>query len=873
MKLSVNGVGRTYDGAGDRTLLEYLRWDLGILSPKDGCSPQAACGCCAVRVGDKVVLACATPMKKVEGARIETVEGLPKRLQETIADAFARHGGAQCGFCIPGIVIRAATLIETNPDPTEEEIEHELRFHICRCTGYKKIVESIQAAASRLHGGDASQDPLDTGRVGTRLPKYGIREAILGRRPYVADLRDPDALHGAIRLSDHPRARVLSIDTREAEAIEGVERVFLAVDVPGQRQIGLIYPDWPLLVAAGETTRYVGDVLACVAARTREIAREAASRIRIEYEVLEPVTDPEAALAEDAPKVHEDGNCLARTSFRTGDIEGAFAECAHVTEGTYETQRIEHGYLEPEACLARPEGDGVRVFSQSQGVYEDQRQIAQLLDLEPSDVHVVLVPNGGGFGGKEDLSIQGHASLMARQLGKPVHLELNREESILLSTKRHPIRMRYKLGCTADGRLRALHARIIGDTGAYASVGTKVLERAAGHSTGAYSVPVVDIEAITVYTNNVPCGAMRGFGANQANFAMECCVDELCEKGGFDRWQFRWDNALTEGGTTATGQELSSGVGVRATLEAVEPQFRAARHAGIACGLKNTGIGNGMPDDGRALIVIRAEDRVEIHHGWTEMGQGVDTMAVHTLCEETGLRPEIVRVQVGTDAETHCGMTTASRATSILGNSIIDACRNLKHDLETRSLAELVGREYRGAWVCDWTTKPGAPSAASSGRSPAGASQITHYSYSYATQVVILDDDGRIERVVAAHDAGRIMNPTLFEGQIEGSIHMGLGYALTEDFPMEGGRPRSTRLRNCGILRAAQTPRIEVVGVEVPDEFGPYGAKGVGEIGLVPTAPAVANALYQFDGVRRRRLPLVSASEAKRILSRDRGGS
>ncbi|MEZ4647500.1 MAG: molybdopterin cofactor-binding domain-containing protein [Candidatus Eisenbacteria bacterium] len=499
------------------------------------------------------------------------------------------------------------------------------------------------------------------------------------------------------------------------------------------------------------------------------------------------------------------------------------------------------------------------------GVYEDRRQIAQLLGLETADVHVVLVPNGGGFGGKEDLSIQGHTALMAFRLGRSVHLELSRDESLRLSTKRHPIRMHYRLGCDANGRLRALHARIVGDTGAYASVGTKVLERAAGHATGAYSVPVVDIEAVTVYTNNIPCGAMRGFGANQANFGLECCVDELCEKGGFDRWQFRWDNALTEGGTTATGQRLSSGVGVRATLEAVEPHFRAARRAGIACGLKNTGIGNGMPDDGRALLVVRAPDRIEIHHGWTEMGQGVDTMAVQTFCEETGLPPGIVEVHVGTDAETHCGMTTASRATSIVGNSIIDACRNLKQDLATHALAELVGREYRGAWVCDWTTKPPSDGGAAD---PSAPRPITHYSYSYATQVVVLDDDGRIERVVAAHDAGKIMNPTLFEGQIEGSIHMGLGYALTEEFTLSEGRPRSTHIRKCGVLRAAQTPPIEVIGVEVPDEFGPYGAKGVGEIGLVPTAPAVANALYLLDGVRRRTLPLVSSTEAKRLLRR-----
>jgi CO/xanthine dehydrogenase Mo-binding subunit len=605
-------------------------------------------------------------------------------------------------------------------------------------------------------------------------------------------------------------------------------------------------------VAEGEITRYIGDVLACVSATSRDVARQAAAKIRVEYDILEPVTDPRRAIEPDAPKIHDKGNTLGVSAFKTGgDVDAELAKCAHVVENVYETQRIEHGYMEPEAALAHPHGAGVQVYTQGQGVYEDRRQLSQLLALDPKHVNVILVPNGGAFGGKEDLSVQGHAAMMALALGKPMHVELSREESLRMSTKRHPIILHYKLGCTADGKLRALKARIIGDTGAYASVGTKVLERAAGHSCGAYSVPVVDVESITAYTNNIPSGAMRGFGANQAAFAMESAVDELCELGGFDRWQFRWDNALTEGGTTATGQLLSYGVGVRATLEAVKDVFRNAKIAGIACGLKNTGIGNGMKDDGRVMLVVKGERDIEIHHGWTDMGQGVDTMAVQTFCQETGLPAEFVRVVVRTDAETHCGMTTASRATSIVGNTIIDACKKLNADLAQHTLADLAGREYRGEWVCNWTTKPGSKNG----------KQITHYSYSYATQVVILTEDGTIERVVAAHDAGRIMNPTLFEGQIEGSVHMGLGYALTEDFPMHDGYADSLHLRDCGILRAAKTPPIEVIGVEVPDEFGPYGAKGVGEIGLVPTAAAVANAFFQYDGVRRHKLPLAALAK------------
>ncbi len=845
MKCTVNGEEQDYAGDPKGTLLDFLRRDLGIISPRNGCAPEATCGCCVVRLDGKAVFACVTPMKKADGCAVQTTEGLEATVRKALADAFTVTGGAQCGFCIPGIVMRAAALLAHDDDPSTEDIERALRFHLCRCTGYKKIITSIQVAATAIRTGVPVPTPTHTGKVGTRLPKYDIRRVVLGQRHYVCDMSVDGMLHAALRSSDHPRATVTRIDTTAAAAIDGVERIFLAKEVPGQRTIGLIVQDWALMVDVGETTKCLGDVLACVAATTPKIARRAAAAIQVEYDVLEPVTDMHTALEPDAPLVHDGGNVLSKCVVKNGDVDAAFENCAFVSEATYETQRIEHGYLEPEACLAEPSDAGVRVYSQSQGVYEDRRQIALLLGLEESQVKVDLVPNGGGFGGKEDLSVQGHAALMAFLLGRPVHLELTREESLILSIKRHPMRLEYKVGCDADGNLLALRARVVGDTGGHASVGMKVLERAAGHASGAYSVPAIDVEALTVYTNNVPCGAMRGFGVNQAVFAMECSVDELCEMGGFDRWEFRYDNALTDGRSTATGQRLSTGVGVRATLEAVKPAFEGAVRAGIACGLKNTGIGNGMPDDGRARIVIRSADEVELHHGWTEMGQGVDTMAVQTFCEETGLPPTIVRVRVQTEAETTCGMTTASRATSLVGNSIIEACEGLLKDLESHELGELAGKEYRGEWVCDWTNKPGTRDK-----------EVTHYSYSYATQVVILDENGEVERVVAAHDAGRVMNPTLFEGQIEGSIHMGLGYALTEDFPMKDGQPESTLLRKCGILRAAQTPDIEVIGVEVPDEFGPYGAKGVGEIGLVPTAGAVANALFQFDGVRRRTLPM-----------------
>ncbi len=534
--------------------------------------------------------------------------------------------------------------------------------------------------------------------------------------------------------------------------------------------------------------------------------------------------------------------------------------------------------MEVETAVAMPDGEGVKVYSQSQGIFEDQTQIAKLLGLPKEQVRVILVPNGGGFGGKEDLSVQGHAALMAKLLGAPVKVHLTRDESITMHPKRHPVWMEYELGCDKGGKLTFIKAKFVGDTGAYASVGAKVMTRIASHATAAYHVPATDLEAFAVYTNNIPCGAMRGFGVNQATFGMESSVDDLCEQGGFDRWQFRYDNALMNGSMTATGQVLVSGVGVRKALEAIKPAYEKTKYAGLACGLKNTGIGNGMPDESSALISIVEKlttektellekknsasalaavpdgVRVIIDHGWTEMGQGVNTIATQLVCNETGIHPDLIDVRIDTASEQLAGMTTASRATSLLGNALLDACEKLNADLKENSLEDLVGEKYRGEWIVDWTTKPDADVE----------EVFTHYSYSYAAQLVAIDEDGLIEKVTAAHDAGKIFNPMLFEGQVEGAVHMGLGYAISEELPMKDGYPLSTNLRKMGILRAKEMPPVEVIGVEIPDPLGPYGAKGVGEIGLVPTAAAVANALYQFDGKRRRKFPMKLAKKKKK---------
>jgi aldehyde oxidoreductase len=845
IRFQVNGRKKTFSGDTSLSLLTYLREYENIVSPKDGCSGQAVCGACLVEVNGRAVLACSTPLKKLQDAAIVTIEGFPKNLRRTLGRAFVAQGAVQCGFCTPGFLTRTKLLLENNPAPTRAEILEALRFHLCRCTGYIKIVEAIEVAARILRQKECIEIPA-AGKIGTRQPKYQAYSKALGRSPFVDDMRVFGMLYGALKFSEHSRARVLAMDLSKARKLNGVYRIFTGEDIPGQRITGIIVCDWPVMVVCGETTRYIGDVLAGVVAETEQIARQAVDLIEVEYEVYQPLTDMQAAETS-AVKIHPKGNLLKSCRIQRGqDVAAVIEASAHVVQACFRTQRVEHAFLETEAALAVPwKKGGVKVYVQSQGVYEDRRKLARILGLPEEKVSVALVPSGGGFGGKEDLTVQGHAALFCLALQQPVKVKLNRAESLRMHPKRHPMIMDYTLACNAAGRLTALRARILGDTGAYASLGGEVLERSAGHATGGYHVPNVDITAKALYTNNLPCGAMRGFGVNQVTFAMESAVDELCAKGGFDRWQFRYDNALDTGKMTATGQVLGDGIGLKATLLAVKDEFYQARYAGLACGLKNCGIGNGVAEISEVKLEIKAPQTVVLHHGWTEMGQGLDTVAQQILCEETGILPAQIKIAVCTESSAAGGVTTASRGTVLLGNAIRAAAHRLKEDLQAVPLSRLAGKVYCGRFVCDWTTKAG----------EAGEVR-THFSYGYATQLAVLDDNGRVDTIYAAHDAGKIINPTLFEGQIQGGVLMGLGYALSETLPLDRGLLRSTHLAKLGLLKAHDAPRIVVKGLEVEDPVGPYGAKGVGEIATVPTAAAVANALCQYDGIRRYELPL-----------------
>lgn len=846
IELTLNGAPISFLGDENLSVLTWLRQDQGIVSPKDGCSGQGACGACLIEIDSQPALSCKTPMKRVKGSKIVTIEGFDPVLKDTLARAFVKKGAVQCGFCTPGFLSRTKLLLEKNASPDKNEIKKALGANLCRCTGYAKIIEAVVLAAESLAQNRKIRLDEHQG-VGQSRSKHDAYDTALGRRAFIDDMRFDGMVYGALRFSDHPRAKILDIHVQKAKQLPGVIRVFTADDIPGERMTGVIHTDWPVMVCKGETTRYIGDVLAGVVAKNERVAREACRLIDVDYDVLKPVTDPVQAL-EDKDKIHEKGNLLATTQFsRGGDLEAAFESSAHVVSAQYRTQLVEHAFLETEAAIARPFGeDGIQLYTQSQGIYEDRHSIARILGVAKEKIVATLVPCGGAFGGKEDLTVQGHAALFCYHLDQTVKVRLNREESIRMHVKRHPFVMDYKLGCDKNGKLTALEARILGDTGAYASLGGEVLNRAAGHASGGYHVPVVDVVSQAVYTNNLPAGAMRGFGVNQVTFAMECIMDELCEKAGRDPWEFRFDNALEKGSMTATGQVLGDGVGLKETLLAVKDAYERHPYAGIAIGIKNIGFGNGLVDESEAQIEVVSDQKLRIHHGWTEMGQGVDTIAQQILTHATGLLDIEIEVVASTDSEVIGGTTTASRGTFLLGNSLLAAAQKLNAALKGSSLLHLVGKKFDGRWACDWTTKPG-----KNVKDPQ-----THFAYGYAAQVVCLDGQGRVDKVVAAHDAGRVINPGLFEGQIEGAVMMGLGYAFTEKLELDNGQIKTGKMIKLGVPRIKSMPDIIVKTVEVKDPKGPLGAKGVGEIGLVPTAPAAINALYTFDGKRRYELPI-----------------
>ncbi|MEO8653214.1 MAG: selenium-dependent xanthine dehydrogenase [Ramlibacter sp.] len=861
-QFSLNGTPVQVHAAADRLLLEVLRENLKTTSVKNGCAPQQACGACLILINGVPKNSCALTMDKVQGKEVLTLEGVGEDERQLFATSLQAAAGLQCGFCTPGLVLRIKWLTDRGRPLSRDEIARALSGHLCRCTGYVKIIDAVELIFKAKRSGQLPQ-LVNDGGVGQSLGRYRGLELALGTQPFVADIEVPGLLHGALVLSPHARARVLGVDTRKAAALPGVVKVATARDVPGDRWVGQIYQDWPVLVAEGEEVRCVGDILAVIAAETPRIARDAAALVEVAYEALPPLVDPAQAVKPGAPQVnpkHE--NILSRTRIQRGEVDAALASCAHVVSGTWRTQRIEHLFLEPEAALAVPLDDGrLHLLTQGQGVFDDRRQVASVLGETEDQVFVELVPNGGAFGGKEDMTVQAQTALMARLTGKPVRIELNREESVRIHPKRHPVTMNYTVGCDAEGRLAAARINILGDSGAYASVGGKVIERAAGHACGPYRIPAIDIHAVAVYTNNPPCGAMRGFGVNQTSFAIEGCLDALAKKVGIDGWEMRWRNAVRIGDVFSSGQVLDKSLGLERTLLAVKDTYfkarKSGRAVGLACGVKNSGIGNGAIEKGKCRLEVEADASVSLYSGFTEMGQGLFTVIIQFAVEVTGLPASVFHPKVTSRFELGSGQTTGSRGTLLAGRATIVAAEKLRDDLKAgHTLRDLVGRVYEGETTIDDTTAPG--------QTKNGIIK-THTSFGWSSQVVVLDETGAIDFVHVAQDVGRAINPQQCEAQIEGAVAMGLGYALTEELPCKDGMPVTFKVREIGALRAPDMPRVEVTLIEEHEPEGPFGAKGIGELGLVPTAGAVAAALEAFDGVRRMTLPMKDSAAARAI--------
>ena len=848
--LLINGTQVTVEE--DKKLIDVLRNDCHLKSVKDGCS-EGACGTCTVLVDGKAVKACVQKVSRFEGKSILTVEGLSDREKEVFVYAFGEAGAVQCGFCIPGMVICAKALLDQNPDPTRDEAAYAIRNNICRCTGYKKIIDGILLAGKLLREGTPVQRKAISG-VGQRAHRIDVAEKVLGYGQYVDDMELEGMIYGSALRSAYPRAKVVSIDTSQAKALPGVRAVVTAEDIPGSVKVGHLKQDWDTLIPVGENTSYLGDAVCLVAADTMELVEEAKKLVKVEYEELPAVFDPMEALKEGAPLVHKEGNILAHEHLMRGDADEAIKNSAHVVTKKYFTPFTEHAFLEPECAVAivdREKGEAL-IYSSDQGTYDTQRECSKMLGYPMEKVHVINKLVGGGFGGKEDMTVQHHAALLSYHTGCPVKVKLTRKESILIHPKRHPAWMEFTTACDENGYLTGMKAKVITDTGAYASLGGPVLQRLCTHAAGPYNYQNIEIDGTAVYTNNPPAGAFRGFGVTQSCFAAECNLDLLAEEVGISPWEIRYRNAIRPGQELPNGQIAASGTALVETLEAVKEVYESHPRAGIACAMKNAGVGVGLPDWGRCRLTIE-DGLVHIRSGASCIGQGLGTVLEQICCETLGIGEEsVVYVAAETNLAPDSGTTSGSRQTLITGEAVRRACVEIKKDLETHTLEELNGREYKGEYLAA-TDPMGSPK-----KNP-----VSHVAYGYATQVVLLNEDGSLEKVVAAHDVGKAINPLSVEGQIEGGVVMSLGYALTESFPLDHGKPLA-KFGTLGLFRADKTPPVESIIVEKNQDSLAYGAVGIGEITSIPTAPAVQNAYYRLDGKFRTSLPLEDTYYSKK---------
>ena len=845
--------GKEYHEEKDMKLLPFLRNVCKLKSVKDGCS-EGACGTCHVLIDGKAAKACVPKLSKLEGKHILTIEGFEEEEKEIFVRAFGEAGAVQCGFCIPGMVIVAKGLLDKNPDPTRADAADAIKNNICRCTGYKKIIDGILLAAKYKREG-LPEEKQYTWKVGERVPRVDVREKVLGTGQYPDDVEVEGMIYGSALRSAYPRARVKAIHTEKAKALPGVVAVFTAEDIPGSVKTGHLKQDWDALIPVGHLTHYLGDSIALVAAESLEIVEEAKKLIEVEYEELPMVHDPYEAMAEDAPKVHdsEKDNLLAHWHVHRGNAEDAIKNSKYVLTDKFHTPWTEHAFLEPECAVAMPDGeDGVLVYSTDQGVYDTQHECMALLGLPAEKVKVRNKLVGGGFGGKEDVTVQHHAAMIAYLTKRPVKVKLTRAESILIHPKRHPMDMEFTLGCDENGIIQGVKASVIADTGAYASLGGPVLQRACTHASGPYNYQNFDIDGKAYYTNNPPAGAFRGFGVTQTCFAIEMLLTKMAGLVGISPWEIRYRNAIRPGQELPNGQIVDNSTALAETLEAVKDAFESSPYTGIACAMKNAGVGVGLPDWGRCRLLVR-DGRVEIHSGASCIGQGLGTVLVQTVAEELGLtREQIFYDASNTWDAPDSGTTSGSRQTLVTGEACRRACEKMKKDLQGHTLSDLEGREYTGEYLAK------TDAMGSDVKNP-----VSHVAYGYATQVCILNEDGTVAKIVAAHDVGKAVNPLSVEGQIEGGVVMSYGFALTEKYPIKDCKP-TAKYGTLGLPKANRIPEVESIIVEKEGLKVAGGAIGIGEITSIPTAPAIAGAYYSLDGKFRTSLPLADTPYEKK---------
>ncbi len=919
LTLNVNGQVHTLAPVAGETLSDLLRHRLRLTGTKIACE-ESECGACTVLVDGEPILSCMFPADRADGKMIVTIEGLAQRVNEELKlhplqEAFVEHGAVQCGFCIPGQLMTAYALLVRNPNPTREEIRVALKDTLCRCAGYPTIENAILAAARSLRTGEPVTGPNISDSihphavVGHTQIRPDAVEKVTGKAVYTDDLEMEGMLYAKVRRALVPHAFLKRLDISRAKAVKGVVAVLTAEDIPGEHNHELVIFDWPVMIGLGERVRYVGDAIAIVAAETQEIAEQAASLIEVEFDLQPVISDPVQARREDVPQIHQNGNLLKHIKVRKGDMEKGFVESDVILEHTFHTPITEHGFLEPECSIAVPTPNGrMEIYVGSQIPYQDRTQVARAMGWPEERVRIIGQLMGGGFGGKEDIAGQIHAAMLANATGRPVKLLFDRHESLLVHPKRHATQIRVKVGAKKNGRLVAVESELYGDTGAYASLGEKVMTRATTHSAGPYDIPHVRADCYAMYTNNPPAGAFRGFGVTQSAFAVESMMDMLAEKLGIERVELRRMNALHVGSLTNTGQTLRDSVGLTDCIDKVEAEMRRVaneadglsgedvfsphsspetphliRAWGFAAAYKNTGLGGGAPDISGAEVELYDDGMLEVRSSSAEMGQGLVSVMRMIVAEELSVTSDRVRVLVmDTDLTPNGGPTTASRQTYVTGNASRFAAKTLRqaiavtlaekydvppqqirfengivhadgHSLTLGQVAQemkSVGQKPRALYVYE------APKT-----QPLGTGGDMHFAFSFAAQAAEVEvntftGEVRVLRVIAANDVGTAVNPLGLQGQVEGGVMMGLGNCLTEEFIVEGGQVVTDHLARYRIPGIMLTPEITSIVVEHPTTEGPYGAKGVGEIVSIPTSPAITNAIYNAVGVRIDSLPV-----------------